>query len=382
MLESGIQESKDRPLRHPIPLSRPDIRDEDITRVADVLRTGMLVQGRHVQELEQAIGNLLGGVHVRAVSSGTAALHLALVALGVGPGDEVIVPAFSFVATANVVELVGATPVFVDVDPATHNLDPDAVEAAVTDRTRAIMPVHEFGLACDIERIMAVANQHQLPVVEDAACALGATSGGRHVGTFGTIGCFSLHPRKAITSGEGGLVVTRDVTIAAQIDLLRNHGMAEIGGEKQFVAVGFNYRMTEFQATLVHSQLSRLPANREHRSLLAAAYEAEITNPALTLPCCPAGKVHTWQSYHVVLDSRVDRAAVARALAVAGIQTGPGAQCIPAQPFYRNKYGFDAARDCPQAHRAWKQGMVLPMFDTLSLDDIRFIAEHLNQLVP
>lgn len=371
---------RDASVTRSIPLSRPDIREEDIARAADVLRTGMLVQGPRVREFEQAVSDLLGQVHTRAVSNGTAALHLALVALGIGPGDEVIVPAFSFVATANVVELVGATPVFVDVDLATYNVDSEGVAAAVTDRTRAIMPVHEFGLACEIERVVAIAAGRGIPVIEDAACALGAMSGSRHVGTFGTFGCFSLHPRKAVTSGEGGLVVTGDAHLAQQIDLLRNHGISEIDGAKEFVAAGFNYRMTEFQAALVDSQLRRLTQNLEYRARLAAAYHAQIVNPAVALPTIPAGKVHTWQTFHVLLDTAIDRPAAMRCLQEAGIQTSLGAQCIPAQVYYRTKYGFDGAREFPNAHRAWRHGLALPMSENLSLDDVAYVAEHINRL--
>ncbi len=365
-----------------LPLSRPDIREEDIARAAAVLRTGMLVQGAHVAELERAVGAVLGGgVHVMAVSSGTAALHLALVALGIGPGDEVIVPAFSFVATANVVELVGARPVFVDVDPATNNLDPALLEAAITANTKIIMPVHEFGLACAIDRILAIADGHGIPVVEDAACALGATYGARAAGTFGRFGCFSLHPRKAVTSGEGGLVVTSDAALAERIARLRNHGIAEIDGAKEFVDAGYNYRLTEFQAALVSSQLTRLPRNLDYRAELAAGYCAQLDLPMVQLPIVPSGRRHAWQTFHVLLDDRVDRASLARALQAVGIQTSLGAQCIPAQRYYRGRYGFDSARQFPHAFRAWRQGLALPMSENLSLDDIAYISDHVKRLL-
>jgi dTDP-4-amino-4,6-dideoxygalactose transaminase len=364
-----------------LPLSRPDLREEDIARAAEVLRTGMLVQGQHVAELERAVRDLLAAdVQVLAVSSGTAALHLALVALGVGPGDEVIVPAFSFVATANVVELVGATPVFVDIDAATNNVDVDQLAEAIGPRTKAIMPVHEFGLACAIDRVIDIASAHGIPVVEDAACALGATFGGRAAGTFGALGCFSLHPRKAVTSGEGGLVVTADAAVAARIARLRNHGIAEVDGVKEFVEAGYNYRLTEFQAVLVASQLMRLPRNLEYRARLAAAYEARLDSSAVSLPAAPEGRRHAWQTFHVLLADRIDRPALMRALHEAGIQTSLGAQCIPAQRFYQNKYGIDSARRFPNAFRAWRQGLALPMSEHLTLDDVAYVAEHVNRL--
>src|SRR4028119_565431 len=205
-----------------IPLMSPNITDEDVSAVTEVLRSGNLVQGKNVEALENAVSEFLGARNTVAVSSGTATLHLALVALGIGADDEVIVPAFSYVATANVVEIVGAKCVFVDVGRDTFNIDVSKIEQAITPRTRAIIPVHEFGLACDISAIVEIARKHDLFVIEDAACALGSTENGTHVGTFGQIGSFSLHPRKNITSGEGGLLTTNDDELAAKFRQLRN----------------------------------------------------------------------------------------------------------------------------------------------------------------
>lgn len=364
-----------------IPLSRPDITEDDIARSAEVLRTGMLVQGRVVEGFETAVSEFLGGVHVRAVANGTAALQLALLALGIGPGDEVVVPAFSFVATANVVELVHARPVFVDIDIATYNIDVARIESAITTRTKAIMPVHEFGLACDIEAVRAIAERHGLAVVEDAACALGALAGGRQAGTFGTLGCFSLHPRKAVTSGEGGLVVTSRAAYAEQIGLLRNHGIADRDGGKEYVLPGFNYRLTEFQAALVASQFTRLPRNLEYRRALATVYESCLDGTRLRKPTAPADRVHAWQTYHVLLDSTIDRRVLMQRLQDVGIQTSLGAQCIPAQQYYRCTYGFDAPREYPAAFRAWRHGLALPMSERLSKSDIQYVAENLNRII-
>lgn len=363
-----------------IPLSRPDLVEEDIQRAVEVLRTGMLVQGPRVAGLERALSTSLAGREVRAVANGTAALHLALVALGVGPGDEVVVPAFSFVATANVVELVGATPVFVDIEAETFNVDVDRLEGAITGRTRAILPVHEFGLACDIERIVAIGAARGVPVIEDAACALGATSGGRPAGTFGAFGCFSLHPRKAVTAGEGGLVVTADPRLARQIELLRNHGLGEARGVKDCLLAGFNYRLTEFQAALVESQLARLPRNLAYRAKLAALYHEEIRNPLVTLPTTPDGKGHAWQTFHVLLDDALERPSVMRTLQDAGIQTSLGAQCIPVQAFYSDKYQIDCPAAVPNAWRAWRQGLAIPMSENLTVDDARYVAAQINQI--
>ena len=186
-----------------IPLMIPDIQQQDIDAVVKVLQSGMLIQGAKVKELENNIAKYLGVKHAIAVANGTASLHLALIALGIGKGDEVIVPAFSYIATANVVELVGATPIFVDIDIKTFNINTNLIEKAITAKTKAILPVHEFGLACDITKVCELAKKHNLLVIEDAACALGARENGKFTGTFGNVGSFSFHPRKAVTSGEG-----------------------------------------------------------------------------------------------------------------------------------------------------------------------------------
>jgi perosamine synthetase len=212
-----------------IPLMVPDIQQQDIDAVVAVLQSGMIIQGTKVEELEKNIAKYLGVAHAIAVSSGTATLHLALVALGIGRGDEVIVPAFSYIATANVVELVGAKPVFVDID-SSFNIDINLIEQAISPATKAIIPVHEFGLACDIREICETAKKFNLKVIEDAACALGATQNEKFVGTFGNVGSFSFHPRKAITSGEGGMLVTNDDEIARKVRILRNHGIEILNG--------------------------------------------------------------------------------------------------------------------------------------------------------
>jgi dTDP-4-amino-4,6-dideoxygalactose transaminase len=337
------------------------------------------VQGKYVRLLEDHVSRFAGVKETKAVASGTAALHLALLALGVGPGDEVIVPAFSFVATANVVELVGATPIFVDVDLSTFNIDPDKIQAAISPRTRAIMPVHEFGLICDIERISALADSYGLPVVEDAACAIGATSAGRQAGSFGIIGCFSLHPRKVITSGEGGLVLTRDAELAHRVDVLRNHGIDQSDGEKKFADAGYNYRLSDIHGALVYAQALRLEQNLASRARLAEVYEKEICHAYVTLPVTPEGNVHSWQTYHVLLDDRIHRADVIAYLQLHGIQTGPGAQCIPDEPYYQKKYALDTIRQYPNANRAARQGLVLPMAETLTTEEVRYVATRLNE---
>src|SRR6476620_10478030 len=293
-----------------IPLASPDIREEDIALVNEVLRSGMLVQGTYVGKLEEAFASYHGVKHAIALSNGTATLHLALKVLGIGPGDEVIVPAFSYVATANVVELVGARCVFVDVEERSFNIDVKAIAEKITPRTKAIIPVHEFGLACDIEAVMALANKHGLHVIEDAACALGARQNGKLVGTFGVLGSFSLHPRKSITSGEGGLLLTDDDALATKLRQLRNHGIQMENGAMNFVEAGYNYRMTDFQGALAWSQFQRLEKILSWKNDLAEIYLFTIKHSRFKLPVIPKGRNHTWQTFHLLVKGEPGQKAV------------------------------------------------------------------------
>jgi len=363
-----------------IPLASPDIQTDDIKALTDVLLTGMLVQGVNVSSLEKNISAFIKNEHLVAVSNGTATMHLALIALGIGKGDEVIVPAFSYIATANVVELVGATPIFVDIDLSTFNIDVSKIETAITPKTKAIIPVHEFGLACDIQKVMALSKKHNLYVIEDAACALGAKQGEQFAGTFGDFGSFSLHPRKAISSGEGGLLAVKTEANANKIRILRNHGMETVDGKMEFVLPGFNYRMTDFQAALVNSQLNRLQHILDYKQQLAAVYLKEIKNPAVRLPHIPGDRNHTWQTFHIILDKRIDRDKAIEKLRVAQIGTNYGAQCMPAQKYFQNKYKLNCDQLFPNAMLAYKQGLAIPIYEKLSMNDISYIAEQINQL--
>jgi len=361
-----------------IPLMIPDIQQQDIDAVVDVLKSGNLVQGEKVVELEKLVANYLGVKHAIAVSNGTASLHIALISLGVGKGDEVIVPAFSYVATANVVELVGATPIFVDIDVDTFNIDVAQIESKITNRTKAIMPVHEFGLACDISEVCKIAKKHNIPIIEDAACALGATENKIFAGTFGEIGSFSFHPRKNITSGEGGILVTNSDELADKFRVLRNHGISMNSGKMEFIEAGFNYRMTDFQAALVLSQLHRIEEIIKYKAYLANIYHTELSNcDSIKLPKTPINKRHTWQSFQVLFDRAVDRNAVLKNLFENGIGTNYGAQCIPEQVFYKNKYDFDCEKHFPSSLYAFEKGLVLPLYSKLNLKDVCFISEKL-----
>lgn len=361
-------------------LSQPDICEEDINLMNEVIRSGKLVQGEYVSKLEENFRNYHNIPFAVTLSNATAALHLSLVILGIKEGDEVIVPAFSYIATANVVELVGATPKFVDIDDRTFNIDPHQINEQITVKTKVIIPVHEFGLACDIEKVSNIANAYKLPVIEDAACSLGAKQNDCYTGTFGIVGCFSLHPRKSITSGEGGVVITRDKKIWEKILQLKNHGISSASGKIDFVEAGYNYRLTDFQAALAYSQFNRLNDILEYKRKLAEVYLSEIKNPKILLPYIPSDRNHTWQTFHVLLDETLDQSKIIEQLKQQGIETNIGAQCMPAQTFFQNKYGLNAPKLFPNAWKAFKKGLALPLHTKLKSEEVLAIAQILNKL--
>ncbi|NQW42606.1 MAG: DegT/DnrJ/EryC1/StrS aminotransferase family protein [Bacteroidetes bacterium] len=362
-----------------IPITKPYITETDIAAVTDVLKTGMLVQGENVLALEQYVGEYLGNSHVVAVSNGTATMHIMLKVNGISAGDEVIVPAFSYIATANVVELVGATPIFVDINLETFNIDISKIEEKITPKTKAILSVHEFGLAANIEAIQAICTKHNLVFLEDAACALGAEYNGSKTGTFGQSASFSLHPRKAITSGEGGLIVSGDKAFIEKCKILRNHGVNPVAGHTGFTEAGFNYRMTDFQAALVLSQFKRFQEILDAKQAIAKQFLAEIKNSKLTLPKVEEGYYHSWQSFHIILNGISQVEAIAK-LKEAGIAANYGAQCIPHMDFYKNKYNFNAAELFPNAFNAWQNGLVIPLYPQLNNNEIEHIIHSINQL--
>mgnify|MGYP006081953117 CR=1 FL=1 len=361
-----------------IPIIKPDINNLDIEELNNVLRSGMLVQGPEVKKLEDFNSKYLKGKYSIAVSSGTATMHLALIALGIKEGDEVIVPAFSYIATANVVELVGAKPVFVDVDPYTFNIDHSKIEQKITKKTKAIIPVHEFGLPCEILKVVEIAKQYNLKVIEDAACALGAKYNNQHVGTFGDAGSFSLHPRKAITCGEGGVITTNSFALTRKLRTLRSHGYCE--ESKDYIRAGFNYRITDFQASLVLNQFSRLDQQIKSKRGLIEVYNNNLTSE-FQKPIEPMNCYHSYQSYHVVLEERINRNLIIKKLSEKGIGSNYGAQCIPETHYYKKKYRINCSKILPNALKAYNSGLVLPLYNSLKESEIMYVCENLNSLV-
>lgn len=361
-----------------IKLAQPQIPEQAIEDAVAVLRSGNLVQGKYVEAFEQVLQVYLGVRHVVVVSSGTAALHLSLMALGVGPGDEVIVPAFTFPATANVVELCGAKPIFVDIGLDDYCMDASRLKNALTAKTKVVMPVHEFGQAAAIDTIQGFAKEHGLFLVEDAACALGTEFAGKKVGVFGMAGCFSFHPRKAITTGEGGAIATQDDVLAETLRSLRNHGISRMGETVDFSAAGINYRMTDFQAALGCAQLRDFNQAIDRRIQAAKWYNEKLANIEAIQPPLPLKhRKHVYQTYHVLLDESVDRGGLMAALRTAGIESNLGAQALQCTHYYQHKYGL-AEDDFPHAARAYRSGLALPMGCHVTEQTVGVIAEQLR----
>jgi len=370
-----------------IPIARTSLTEREIQSVLEPLRTGWLVQGPKVREFEEKWSAFTGAKHAIAVTSCTTALHLSLAALGFKAGDEAIVPAFTWVATANVVEHLGGRVVFCDIDLDTFNIDIGQLESKITPRTKAILPVHLFGLPADMGAIGAIAKKQGLWVIEDAACGFGSRYHGKHVGTFGDTGCFSFHPRKAITTGEGGMITTENDLLAEKLRRLRDHGAAisdlqRHHGPRPYLLAdhpeaGYNYRMTDIQAALGAAQMVRANDILAVRRRLAARYdEAFASLPWLRTPMHVDGHEHGYQSYPCLFQPepvtpesipRINRARNAwmDELQQAGISTRPATHAVHMLSYYRQKYRL-RPEDFPNAWAANDCSISLPLFHGMS----------------
>jgi perosamine synthetase len=366
-----------------VPFARPYLTGTEGAAVAEVIATGWVSQGPKVREFEAAFAARVGAPDAIATTSCTTALHLALYASGVGPGDEVIVPSLSFIATANAVWQCGATPVFADIDPDTYNLDPAGAERAITPRTRAIMPVHQVGLPADMDPFLELGERYGVTIVEDAACAIGATYKGRPIGSLGPLSCFSLHPRKVITTGEGGMIAVHDPEIAERMRRLRAHGMdmsdlarhnAQDVIFERYQEQGFNVRMTDMQAAMGLCQLEALDFILAERRRLAERYTSALAGiPGLEPPYEPAYSVRAWQSYCVRVKgpATVGRTVLMRRLLADGIPTRRGVMAIHHEAPYAG-----CAAPLPHTDAAAHEVVMLPLFPGLTDEQQDYVIDR------
>ena len=389
-----------------LPFALPDIGEEEIAEVVDTLRSGWVTTGPKARRFEEDFGAYLnslplppgdgriegvGELHSLAVNSATAGLHLALEALGIGPGDEVITTTHTFTATAEVVRYLGADVVLVDIDPATMCIDPALVEAAVTSRTKAILPVHYGGLAADMPALLAIAQRHGLKVVEDAAHALPATCGGKLIGTLASDATvFSFYANKNITTGEGGMVVTRDAALAARIKVMRLHGISRDAFDRftskvpswyyEIVAPGFKYNLTDIAAALGLQQLKRANAFQQRRAQIAALYNSELKGlPVILPPRAPPGDTHSWHLYVLRLAQAAPMGRNALIERLFSERIGCSVHYIPLhlQPYWRDRYGL-SAQQFPQSQRAYEGLVSLPIYPRMADADVQRVCKALT----
>lgn len=358
-----------------IPISKPLITEEDKQAVMAVLDSGMLVQGPRVAELEAAWAAACGVKHAVATSNGTTALHVALLAHGIGPGDEVITTPFTFIASVNSILFTGATPVFVDICADDFNINVDLIEAAITPRTKALLPVHLFGQPARMDALLALAAKHNLHVVEDAAQAIGASIGGRMCGSFGS-GCFSLYATKNVMSGEGGMITSNDDDYVRRCRMLRAHGM-----ERRYYhdMLGFNFRMTDLHAAIGLSQLRRLDQFTERRRQNAAYLSKHIDNPHVITPRAADPSGHAWHQYTVRIVG-LDRDSAVKQLTAAGVGSGVFYPVPAHRQAHIIERGLDRGVCVPEAERAAREVLSLPVHPALTAADLEGVVHAVNGL--
>ena len=387
-----------------VPVARPHLGQEEVSAAARAILSGWVTQGPEVAAFEREFASFVNAPHACAVSSGTTALHLALLAVGVGPGDQVITVSHSYIATANSIRYCGARPVFVDIDPRTFNMNPEQIEPAISERTKAILCVHQMGMPCDLKAILEIARKHKISVVEDAACAVGSEI--KWQGQWEKIGrphsdvaCFSFHPRKLLTTGDGGMLTTADAEIDRKFRLWRQHGMSvpdtvrhssrEVVFES-YPELGFNYRLTDIQAAIGREQLKRIPEAIAQRRGLARRYRELLADvPGLILPTEPEWARSNWQSYCVRLPEKANQREVMQHMLDAGIATRRGIMCAHLEPVYHDpatwrcaEVGCKPGGSCPnlaESERAQREGVILPLFSEMTEEQQSQVVAALRQ---
>jgi dTDP-4-amino-4,6-dideoxygalactose transaminase len=367
-----------------IPLSKPFFEDDELEEVKKVLDSGWVSQGPKVREFEDAVAKYIGVNHAIAVANCTSALHLANLCLGIVPGDAVLVGDYTFPATGHSVLYCGAKPVFVDINPGTYNIDPEKIEDKITEKTKAIIPVHTFGQPAEMESILKIARDHNLFVIEDAACALGARYQNRYAGTVGDIGCFSFHARKGITTGEGGMVVTNDSEIADRIRYLSVFGMKTAWDRTkngvftipEFHDIGYNYKMSDITAAVGVAQIRKITKIIDRKRELANIWDEHLEEIGLIeKPFIDSRTNHIFQSYVALVDRKIDRNSLIQKMLSAGVQTQIGTYASHIQPVYRS------ADYCPNSLDIYNRAIALPMFYSLDESTIDKIAKILKRVI-
>ncbi len=374
-----------------IQIASPYLGEEEWNALREPLFSGWVTQGPQVKQFENDFATRHGVKHAVAVSNCTTALHLALLAAGIGPGDEVIVPSFTWVATANAVLYCGATPVFVDIDLRTFNIDPGKIREKITGRTKAVIPVHLFGLCADMDEVRNASKR--LKLVEDAACAAGAGYKGTPAGGLGDLGCFSFHPRKSVTTGEGGMVTTQNDRYAAEVDRLRNHG-ASVSEEQRhkgpqpyilpgFEVIGYNYRMTDLQGAVGVVQMKKLDTFIDERNKWAGFYKEQFSEiDWLTTPLVPDGYRHGWQSYVLLVDEKRSphkRNEIMQILQEQGVSTRPGTHAVHLLDIYKKKFGIKPA-GFPNSFSANELSMSIPLHNRMTEEDYHYVAAAIKSI--